>query len=140
MAAKRLSFAGNPVSTQARLAWLPILFVFAVAARAEIQAAAGAPPNKITVGDVTLKFCNSDYTGYCGKLKRPLDPTGGIKGTITIGFEYYPRFDQGTPPRGTPLPQEGGPGYSSTGTRDEYLNIFGALREHRDVLIIDKRG
>ena len=61
----------------------------------------------------------------------PLDPTGGIKGTITIGFEYYPRFDQSTPARGTLLPQEGGPGYSSTGTRDAYLNIFGALREHR---------
>jgi pimeloyl-ACP methyl ester carboxylesterase len=38
------------------------------------------------------------------------------------------------------LPQEGGPGYSTTGTRDAYLNIFGALREHRDVLMIDKRG
>jgi pimeloyl-ACP methyl ester carboxylesterase len=134
------SSQGIDVRTQARLAWLPILVLFAVAARAETQAAAAAPANKITVGSLTLKFCNSDYTGYCGKLKRPLDPTGGIKGTITIGFEYYPRFDQSTPARGTLMPQEGGPGYSSTGTRDAYLNIFGSLREHRDVLIIDKRG
>ena len=59
------------------------------------------PPKKITVGSLTLKYCNSDYDGYCGQLKRPLDPTGGIKGTITIGFEYYPRFDQSTPARGT---------------------------------------
>jgi len=141
MAAKRPSLQGILVSTRVRLAWLPILFLFAaVAARAEIQAAADKPPRKITVGSLTLKFCNADYTGYCGQLKRPLDPTGRIKGTITIGFEYYPRFDQSTPARGTLLPQEGGPGYSSTGTRDAYLNIFGTLREHRDVVIIDKRG
>jgi pimeloyl-ACP methyl ester carboxylesterase len=140
MAAKRPSLQGFDVSK--RLAWLSSFFLFAaVAARAETQAATGAaPPHKITVGELTLKLCNSDYSGYCGKLKRPLDPTGGIKGMITIGFEYYPRFDQSTPSRGTLMPQEGGPGYSSTGTRDAYLNIFGTLREHRDVLIIDKRG
>jgi pimeloyl-ACP methyl ester carboxylesterase len=134
------SLQGFSVSTQARLAWLPFLLLFASAIRAETPAAAAAPANKITIGGLTLKFCNAGYSGYCGKLKRPLDPTGGIKGTITIGFEYYPRFDQSTPSRGTLLPQEGGPGYSSTGTRDAYLNIFGTLREHRDVLIIDKRG
>ena len=38
------------------------------------------------------------------------------------------------------LPQEGGPGYSSTGTRDAYLNIFEPLRDRRDILIVDKRG
>ncbi|HKU16638.1 MAG TPA: alpha/beta hydrolase [Steroidobacteraceae bacterium] len=128
--------------TQTRLAWLTVLLLTSVAARADDQAVAraAAPPNKITVGSLTLKYCNADYDGYCGRLKRPLDPTGAIKGTITIGFEYYPRFDQSTPARGTLLPQEGGPGYSSTGTRDAYLNIFGPLREHRDVLIVDKRG
>jgi pimeloyl-ACP methyl ester carboxylesterase len=123
---------------QARLAGLSVLF-FLIAVDAH-AAAAAPPPKKITVGSLTLKYCNSDYDGYCGQLKRPLDPTGGIKGTITIGFEYYPRFDQSASARGTLLPQEGGPGYSTTGTRDAYLNIFGALREHRDVLMIDKRG
>ena len=38
------------------------------------------------------------------------------------------------------MPQEGGPGYSSTGSRDYYLAIFDALRDRRDVLIVDKRG
>ncbi|HEY7641849.1 MAG TPA: alpha/beta hydrolase [Steroidobacteraceae bacterium] len=137
MAAKRPSPQGIVVSTHARLAGLAVLsFFFAL----DSHAAAEAVPKKITVGTLTLKHCNSDYDGYCGQLKRALDPTGGIKGTITIGFEYYPRFDQSTPARGTLLPQEGGPGYSTTGTRDAYLNIFGSLREHRDVLMIDKRG
>ncbi len=124
------------MSTQARLAGLSVLFLLL----AIDTHAAAAPPRKISVGSLTLKYCNSDYDGYCGQLKRPLDPTGAIKGTITIGFEYYPRFDQSTPARGTLLPQEGGPGYSTTGTRDAYLNIFGALREHREVLMIDRRG
>jgi pimeloyl-ACP methyl ester carboxylesterase len=127
---------GTDVSTRARLAGLSVLLLFAAG---ELHAAA-APPRTITVGSLTLKYCNSDYDGYCGQLERPLDPTGSIDGTITIRFEYYPRFDQGTPARGTLLPQEGGPGYSTTGTRDAYLNIFGALRQHRDVLMVDRRG
>ncbi|HEY4365618.1 MAG TPA: alpha/beta hydrolase [Steroidobacteraceae bacterium] len=99
-----------------------------------------SPPATITVGALTLKYCNTDYNGYCGSIKRALDPTGGVRGNISIGFEYYPRFDQRGPAWGTLLPQEGGPGYSTLGTRDAYLNIFGSLREHRDILIIDKRG
>jgi pimeloyl-ACP methyl ester carboxylesterase len=102
--------------------------------------AAPKPPGKITVGTLALKFCNGDFLGYCGSIRRPLDPTGRVRGSITIGFEWYPRFDQSRPALGVFLPQEGGPGYSTTGTRDAYLNILGALRDRRDVLIVDKRG
>jgi pimeloyl-ACP methyl ester carboxylesterase len=133
---------GTDVITHSRLlgvrnsAWLlAALFVSVL-----VHADAAAPPRKITVGTLTLKFCNADYTGYCGTLKRALDPTGTVPGTINIGFEYYPRFDQDRPALGVLLPQEGGPGFSSTGTRDAYLNIFGPLRERRDIVIIDKRG
>lgn len=115
-------------------------FILVVLLWAISAVASAAAPAKITVGSLTLKFCNSDYNGYCGSLRRPLDPTGQVKGSIDIGFEYYPRFDQTSPSLGTLLPQEGGPGYPSTGTRDAYLNIYGILRDHRDVLIIDKRG
>src|SRR6202042_1685472 len=52
----------------------------------------------------------------------------------------YPRRDLTYPSLGTILPEEGGPGYSSTGTRDYYLEIFDALRDRRDILIVDKRG
>ena len=106
----------------------------------DARLAAAAPPATITVGSLTLKSCHAVYGGYCGSIKRPLDPTGAVAGSINIGFEYYPRFDQGHASLGTLLPQEGGPGYSSTGTRDAYLNIYGSLRDRRDVLIIDKRG
>src|ERR1700722_17205223 len=101
---------------------------------------AGAAPKTITVGQLTLTLCNTDYTGYCGSITRRIDPAGVTPGTITVGFEYYPRADYSEPSLGTILPQEGGPGYSSTGTRDYYLEIFDALRDRRDVLIVDKRG
>jgi len=101
---------------------------------------AAAAPEFITVGKLTLKLCNTEYIGYCGSIERPLDPSGGVSGSLTIGFEYYPRTDPSQQRLGTILPQEGGPGYSSTGSRDFYLSLFDALRDRRDVLIIDKRG
>jgi pimeloyl-ACP methyl ester carboxylesterase len=100
----------------------------------------GAAPKTITVGKLTLTFCNKVYTGYCGSIDRPIDPSGVVPGKIPVGFEYYPRSDLTHARLGTILPQEGGPGYSSTGTRDYYLAIFDALRDRRDVLIVDKRG
>lgn len=105
-----------------------------------LAGAAVAAPKTIKVGQLTLVFCNKEYTGYCGEIQRPLDPSGVVGGTITVGFEYYPRTDLAHPRLGTILPQEGGPGYSSTGTRDYYLSLFDALRDRRDVLIVDKRG
>ncbi|NJO13445.1 MAG: hypothetical protein HC872_08270, partial [Gammaproteobacteria bacterium] len=90
--------------------------------------ALAAPASTLTVGTLTLEFCNEDYGGYCGSIQRVLDPTGEVAGSIMVGFEYYPRYDRAKPSLGTILPQEGGPGYSSTGTRDAYLNIFDPLR------------
>lgn len=109
---------------------------FAVGALQTVSAAAAT----ITVGTRTLTFCDSDYNGYCGSITRPLDPTGAVTGTITIGFTYYPRLDQTQSALGTILPQEGGPGYSSTGTHHAYLNVFGSQRQRRNILIVDKRG
>ncbi len=36
--------------------------------------------------------------------------------------------------------QEGGPGYSTTGSRDGYVRLFAPLRDRRDILLVDKRG
>ena len=97
--------------------------------------------DQIIVGSLTLNACNNGgFAGYCGSLPRPLDPTGAVKGSITIGFEWYPATNKETQPIGTILAEEGGPGSSSTGSRAGYLTLFGPLRDHRNVLIIDKRG
>jgi pimeloyl-ACP methyl ester carboxylesterase len=105
-----------------------------------VAAPVAALPSTLTVGALTLTFCNGVYGGYCGSIDRPIDPTGKVAGTITVGFEYYPRTDRAQPSLGTILPQEGGPGYSTTGSRDFYLGVFAPFRDGRDVLLIDKRG
>lgn len=114
-----------------------LLFLSMLAASGLSQA---GPAATITVGSLSLTLCNTEYTGYCGSVRRALDPSGAVKGSISIGFEFYPRRNTALPRLGTLLPQEGGPGYSSTGSRDFYLGLFDALRDRRDVLIIDKRG
>jgi pimeloyl-ACP methyl ester carboxylesterase len=126
---------GSPREKSSRLARVFCCVAFLLAA-----GTVGAAPNTITVGDLTLTLCNTDHTGYCGSITRRIDPSGVIPGEIPVGFEYYPRSDLSHARLGTILPQEGGPGYSSTGTRDYYLAIFDALRDRRDVLIVDKRG
>jgi pimeloyl-ACP methyl ester carboxylesterase len=105
-----------------------------------ITEGAAAAPSSITVGRLTLTICNTTYNGYCGAIDQRLDPSGSVPGTVTVGFEFYPRTDDSRPGLGTIVPQEGGPGYSSTGSRDYYLSLFGPLRDRRDVVIIDKRG
>jgi pimeloyl-ACP methyl ester carboxylesterase len=102
--------------------------------------AVAAPPAHIVVGSLTLDRCIGAFNGYCGAITRKLDPVNNGAGTITIGFEYYPRTDTSTPSQGVILPQEGGPGYPSTDTREAYLGLFGPLRDHREILIVDKRG
>ena len=131
--ARRLNVWGVPGSVHVPALVLALML-------AATGALAAAPGKTITVGALTLKLCDQTFNGYCGSIQRLLDPTGGVKGNINIAFVYYPRFDATRPALGTLLPQEGGPGYSTRGTASAYLNIYGSLRERRDVLIIDKRG
>ena len=96
--------------------------------------------HSIKVGDVTLTPCVAQYGGYCGSIVRPIDPQKRVAGTIAIGFEFYPRSDTAKPSLGTIVAQEGGPGYSTTDSRDGYVRLFTPLRVRRDILLIDKRG
>jgi len=106
-----------------------------------VAASAGAAQSAhIVVGALTLDLCNGAYGGYCGTVTRALDPVNGTAGSIRIGFEFYPRGDPAQPSLGTIVPQEGGPGYASTDTREAYLGLFQPLRDRRDILIVDKRG
>jgi pimeloyl-ACP methyl ester carboxylesterase len=94
----------------------------------------------ITVGSLNLTYCNSEYNGYCGTITVPLDRNGVYPGTLTVGFEFYPHNRADEPSSGLILAQEGGPGYSTTGSRDGYLRMLGPLRATRDILLMDKRG
>jgi len=103
-------------------------------------AAAASPPPTITVGSLTLAYCNSEYTAYCGTITEPLDRSGTYPGTVTVGFEFYPHTESSQPSAGLLLAQEGGPGYSTTGSRDGYVRMLAPLRTTRDILLMDKRG
>ena len=101
------------------------------------QISANAAP--IQVGTLQLRPCLT-APAYCGALDRPLDPAGEVQGTISIGFEYYPRTDQSKPALGTIVATEGGPGYATTGSRAGYIGLFHTLMDRRNLLLIDNRG
>ncbi len=90
------------------------------------------------VGSLTLSRCG-DRGAYCGRLDRPLDPSGVLPDRIAIYFEWYPHT-AGAPATGTLVATEGGPGYPATGSRDDYLALFGPLRRDHDVVLMDNRG
>ncbi|PWU02264.1 MAG: hypothetical protein C5B51_21085 [Terriglobia bacterium] len=101
---------------------------------------AGKPfsgPETLRVGSQRLTRCG---IAYCGSLVRPLDPAGEVAGTISIGFEFYPRRELTQPPLGALVATEGGPGYPTTGSRAYYLGLFQPLMDRRSLLLVDNRG
>lgn len=103
------------------------------------EPSAGAPvPSVLSVGTLTLQRC-TDVDAWCGSVKRALDPTGAVAGTLSIHFEYYPHEAAGKA-EGMLVATEGGPGYPATDSRDEYLALFRPLLAHRDLLLMDNRG
>ena len=68
--------------------------------------------------------------------RAPLDRATGRR-RIDIAFRWYaPRRSSGSPL----VAVEGGPGHLSTGSRVEYLGIFGPLLPERGLLLVDQRG
>jgi pimeloyl-ACP methyl ester carboxylesterase len=114
-----------------------VLSIAVAPAMAQETAAPAAGQEGLSVGDLALTACNEDFDGYCGAIPRPLDPSGTVEGTIAIGFEWYPATGDAA---GTIVAQEGGPGYSTTGSREGYLRLFEPLRGSRNILLVDKRG
>jgi pimeloyl-ACP methyl ester carboxylesterase len=113
--------------------------------------ASGAAKNRVThvavdstvpelrVGSLTLHRCET-LPGYCGKLPRPLDPSGQFEGTINIGFEFFLHTDRRVPALETIVANEGGPGYPSTGSESSYVQLFAPLMNRHDLLLVDQRG
>jgi pimeloyl-ACP methyl ester carboxylesterase len=70
----------------------------------------------------------------------PLDRSGAVAGTTPVRFEYYPRAETNRPALSTIVAAEGGPGYSTTDSRDYYLDLFRPLMSRRALLLVDQRG
>lgn len=90
-------------------------------------------------GPLTLRACPALH-GQCGRLMRPLDPTGRVPGSIGIAFLWLPHLHPDQPAAGTIVATEGGPGYPTIASRDAYLRLFAPLRGDHDMLLMDNRG
>jgi pimeloyl-ACP methyl ester carboxylesterase len=109
------------------------------------SAAARPPPvpepaaqGTLQIGSLTLQACKTGG-GYCGEIKRKLDPSGHVSGHIKIAFRFYTHINSG-PAAGTIVAQEGGPGFPSIGSRAGYLALYAPLRTDHDLLMVDARG
>jgi len=70
----------------------------------------------------------------------PLDRSGGVKGTLRIGYGRYPHTDRSAPGLETIVAVEGGPGYATTASRGYYLGLFRPIMDRHDLLLVDLRG
>jgi hypothetical protein len=84
--------------------------------------------------------CNFAPRPRCGHIRVPLDRHRPAAGSIRIAYELFPRRQVNRPLLGTIVAVEGGPGYSSTGSRAYYRDLFGPLLDRRQLLIVDNRG
>src|SRR5690242_3764609 len=106
-----------------------------------MTAAALALVAALAAGPVHHEDCRDAPAGTrCGSLAVPLDRTGATPGRLRIFFERYPRRERRRRSLGTMLAIEGGPGFSTTDSRDFYLQLLGPLRARRDLLLVDLRG
>jgi hypothetical protein len=76
----------------------------------------------------------------CGSIEVPFEREDASVGEGTVGFAVRPRDERDEPSRGAIFAAEGGPGYSSTGTANAYVNLFGSLLRRHELVLVDERG
>ena len=115
-----------------RAVWLlPVLTLLAVAGPAGTAAAASP-----------TKRCKDDPRARCGSVKVPLyrsAPDGGGR-KLTVKFRVFPRTDRTQPALEPIVAAEGGPGYPTIDSADDYLFMLGPLRRRHDMIVMDNRG
>ena len=117
---------------------LPVLLSAGSTLLCQVGLCAATDARHLMLGTLTLGRCETPAP-WCGRLARPLDPSGSYPGQISIYFEYFPHTRPGRA-AGMLVATEGGPGYPATESRNDYLALFAPLRERYDVLIMDNRG
>lgn len=108
-------------------------------------AAAGRPAAApaaagVHVGTLTLTPCKVAARALCGSLTRAWDPDDASQGTLQVGFAFIPAKKAGKPAKGTIVPHEGGPGYSTTASASYYIQTYRPLLRRRNMLLVDQRG
>ena len=88
------------------------------------------------------KPCRDDKRARCGNIRVPLyraAPNGGGR-KLRVHFRVFPRTDRSKRALEPIVTVEGGPGYPSIGTADDYLFMLGPLRRRHDMIVVDNRG
>ncbi|MBV8372090.1 MAG: alpha/beta fold hydrolase [Candidatus Eremiobacteraeota bacterium] len=96
-------------------------------------------PNAQSQTRLHLQRCFRDGF-YCAAIRRPIDPSGQVAGTVDIAFAWLPHSQANLPAIGTIVAVEGGPGYPSIGSRSLYRRLFAPLLTREDMLLVDNRG
>jgi pimeloyl-ACP methyl ester carboxylesterase len=104
---------------------------------------AGSPepagPGSARLGSVTVRRCARSPLTFCGRLAVPLDYASAASPRIRVSFRWLPAAGTGRA-AGTILAVEGGPGFASTGSEQNYLPMIGPLARTRNLLLVDLRG
>jgi pimeloyl-ACP methyl ester carboxylesterase len=93
----------------------------------------------IAVGSQRLQACTIAVSGYCGDLTVPLNWLVPADGTISIRYQWIPASGVARSAQ-TIVAEEGGPGYSTTGTGADYVQLFAPLLRTHNLLMMDQRG
>ena len=130
-----LFLLGTTVAPQPRqlLHWRQAQPVRATASAREVDEG-----DSIVVGTQRLVRCRIAVPGYCGRLTVPLNWLDPNDGTISIRYQWLPA--RSASPTGTIVAEEGGPGYSTTGSGFIYRQLFDPLMQDRNLLMMDQRG
>lgn len=108
--------------------------------------AAASPPDPVAPDSISLddlepcKDAKPAKGLLCGKLRLPYERADPSLGEIPIAFAVRPRTDIDSPSEGAIVAVEGGPGYGSIGSARGYINTFGDLLDHRELILVDARG
>ena len=97
-------------------------------------------PGPAYVGSGAVHRCGVMARALCGSVRRQWEPGNPSAGTVKVGFAFVPARNRKRPVLGTVVPHEGGPGFSTTGTADQYAQMYGPLLRRRHLLLVDQRG
>jgi pimeloyl-ACP methyl ester carboxylesterase len=143
---RRSAFTSRPVTLSAAVILVLCACVVLCACAAALTAARpanAAGATRLRVGALTLHRCGphrgGDHgPGWCTQVPRPLDPQLPAGPKIGIQTQWVPASDGHAV--GTIVAVEGGPGYPSTGSYDEYAGTFAPLLKTHNLVLVDNRG
>src|SRR4051794_40077536 len=81
--------------------------------------------------------CVSGSVIECGRVVVPVDPSGGLKGAMSLHVEKYSSHG---PNKGTVIALAGGPGQAATPLLPDFAITLDPILRGRDLVVFDQRG